>query len=183
MPEKFDLKDYVTVPERVAKFYEKHPEGRIQTTKPEVFELGGQIFLWCQATVWRAPDDPIPVVAGAWQDYPGRTPYTKWSEAMNAETSAIGRALWALGIEARKGAWDGGQGNQPTNRVPDDHQAPPPPPEDWRGKFLLACQEAKVLPAEVCMRASDGARDDIMDFADVERFALGQALRSLSIQS
>jgi len=68
------------------------------------FFVRHQTYIQVTTTVWRTPDDPSPCVGSAWELYPGRTPYTKESEAMNAETSAVGRALWAAGIEARRGA-------------------------------------------------------------------------------
>lgn len=176
MPEKFDLSDYVSVAERLEKFYAKYPEGRVQAGKPELFTVGEQAYIWCQATAWRSPDDPLPAIASAWEDWPGRTPYTKHSEMQNAETSAVGRALWMVGIEAKRG----GASREEIQRSRERADAPPAAPEDWRGKFLLACQDAKVPPSEVCLRASDGSRDDITDFADVERFALAAALKALT---
>src|SRR5205823_6134471 len=37
----------------------------------------------------------------AWEPFPGPTPFTKDSELMNAETSAWGRAIVAVGIVAK----------------------------------------------------------------------------------
>src|SRR3990167_1754651 len=50
----------------------------------------------------RPPDDPRPGVGHAFEPIPGKTPYTKDSETMNAETSAWGRAIVALGFETKK---------------------------------------------------------------------------------
>lgn len=94
----FDMKDYVTVPERVAEFYRQHPEGRICSSAPEVVTIGNATFIAVTTEVYRTPDDPRPCVGSAWEPFPGRTPYTKEAEMMNAETSAIGRALAAAGI-------------------------------------------------------------------------------------
>lgn len=94
----FDLTDYVTVPERVERFYKNHPEGRIVCSPPEVRVIGDRHFIEVTAAVYRTADDPCPCTASAWETFPGRTPYTKDSEMMNAETSAIGRAIAACGI-------------------------------------------------------------------------------------
>lgn len=94
----FDLKDYVTVPERVAEFYRQHPDGRIVSDPPTVIDLGSQTFIGVTTSVYRSPEDVLPCVATAWEPFPGRTQFTKESEMMNAETSAIGRALAAAGI-------------------------------------------------------------------------------------
>ncbi|HEY7821467.1 MAG TPA: hypothetical protein VIG24_01465, partial [Acidimicrobiia bacterium] len=54
------------------------------------------------ACAYRTPDDPAPGVGLAWEPVPGRTPYTRGSELMVAETSAWGRALAAIGIATNK---------------------------------------------------------------------------------
>lgn len=54
------------------------------------------------AALYRFPEDPLPAVGIAWEEIPGRTPYTKGSELMNAETSAWGRACIAAGIPSKK---------------------------------------------------------------------------------
>lgn len=98
----FDLGDYVTVPERVAQFYEQHPEGRIISDIPRIVEIGDRTFIEVTTRAYRSPDDPVPCQGSAWEPFPGRTPYTKDSEMMNAESSAIGRALAAAGIAVKR---------------------------------------------------------------------------------
>lgn len=56
-----------------------------------------------RAEAYRGPDDECPGVGTAWEPFPGRTPYTRHSELMNAETSAWGRALASLGYEVHNG--------------------------------------------------------------------------------
>jgi hypothetical protein len=67
-----------------------------------VIEIGERMFLEVVAHVYRSPDDRTPTVASAWEPFPGRTPYTRDSEAMNAETSAVGRALGLAGYGSTK---------------------------------------------------------------------------------
>lgn len=98
----FDLSDYVTVPERVRLFYEMYPDGRILNSVPEIRVIGDRQFIEITTSVYRSPDDPLPCVASAWEPFPGRTPYTKDSEMMNAETSATGRAIAAAGIAVNR---------------------------------------------------------------------------------
>jgi hypothetical protein len=97
-----DLSGYVDVAERLRAFFARYPDGSIQSTPPTVIELDGKRFLQVTATAYRTPTDARPAVATAWEPWPGRTPYTRDSEAMNCETSAIGRALAALGLEVRR---------------------------------------------------------------------------------
>lgn len=99
---KFDLGGYVTVAERIQKFYAANPDGRILAGVPEIVSIGDKTYLQVRASVLRSPEDRCPVVATAWEPYPGRTPYTRESEAMNAETSAVGRALALAGIEVQR---------------------------------------------------------------------------------
>lgn len=98
----FDLGDYVTVPQREALFYKEHPDGRIISSTPMIRTVGDRVFIEVTTSVFRSPDDPLPCVASAWEPFPGKTPYTKDSEMMNAETSAIGRALAAAGIAVNR---------------------------------------------------------------------------------
>ena len=59
-------------------------------------------FIRCVVTIWRSPDDAIPVIASACEIYPGKTSFTKSSESEVGYTSAIGRALAYAGIGANK---------------------------------------------------------------------------------
>jgi hypothetical protein len=102
------LDDYIDVPTRIAEFREKHPEASLQPADPakvfEIVEVGGATFIVYVAAAYRTPDDPRPGIGTAWEPVPGRTPYTRNSELMNAETSAWGRAIIAaLAADAKKG--------------------------------------------------------------------------------
>jgi hypothetical protein len=55
-----------------------------------------------KAYAYRTPDDPRPGIGHSSLTIPGATPYTRGSELENAETSAWGRALAALGFEVKK---------------------------------------------------------------------------------
>lgn len=94
------MDDYVDVAERIVKFYEKYPEGSLQTIDYRVLEVEGKTYMVYQAAAYRTPDDPRPGHGIAWEPTPGKTPYTKESELMNAETAAWGRAIVGLGIMA-----------------------------------------------------------------------------------
>jgi hypothetical protein len=93
-----DLSNYVEVSERIRRFAEKYPEGSLQG-EHEFVEVNGSPWVVYRALAYRAPDDQRPGVGTAWEPIPGRTPYTKFSELMNAETSAWGRAIAALGLD------------------------------------------------------------------------------------
>jgi hypothetical protein len=100
MTAKPDLDDYKTVPERIAEFRAKYPDGCLRPADmahPFVIREmpDGQAVVIVVAAAYRRPDDPLPGIGMASEPYPGRTPYTRNSELMNAETSAWGRAIVA----------------------------------------------------------------------------------------
>lgn len=121
----FDMSDYVDVAERIREFREKYPEGTLQA---EIIPLPDSItgFIAVKAYAYRAPDDPRPGVGLAYEPVPGKTPYTKDSELQNAETSAWGRAIIAVGVaDTKRGV---ASANEVRNRRA-DQDAPSQPPQ------------------------------------------------------
>ncbi len=99
----FDLSDYVDVAEREHQLFERYPDARIQVDLIEVRDGKGELTGWAaKATIWRNQEDPLPVCDWAVEPVPGKTPYTKDSEAMNASTSAVGRAIVLAGFPSKK---------------------------------------------------------------------------------
>lgn len=97
--EKFDLGDYVEVKDRIRVFYEFYAGGRLVTEEVRATtEPDGKPRVWVKAAAYRTADDPHPGIGWSWLELPGITPYTKGSELENAETSAWGRAIAALGV-------------------------------------------------------------------------------------
>ena len=88
-----DLKDYVDVPTRFRLALDKWPELRVVEEPAKVILIGDKTFISVTMTVYRDPSDVLPCVATCWEPFPGRTPFTSNSEAMNCSTSALGRAL------------------------------------------------------------------------------------------
>jgi len=98
----FNLGDYVDVPTRLAEALKRWPNLRIQETKPIIVVVDNQQYVEISCTVWRDETDLLPMIAYCWEPIPGRTPYTKGSEMMNASTSCLGRALGFLGMGINK---------------------------------------------------------------------------------
>ena len=94
----FNLGDYVDVPTRLAEALKRWPDLRIQETKPVIVTVDNQQYVEISCTVWNDASDLLPTVAYCWEPIPGRTPYTKGSEMMNASTSCLGRALGMKGM-------------------------------------------------------------------------------------
>jgi GGDEF domain-containing protein len=102
MAKGFSIDDYVDVAERIQNLFDKYPDASLQTIDWGVQEIGGKSFVWYRAAAYRTPDDERPGQGIAWEPFPGPTPYTKDSELMNAETSAYGRAICALGLVSNR---------------------------------------------------------------------------------
>ena len=94
---KFNLDEYVTVNERIMKFYEKYPEGRIVT---EIISWQDGVIVM-KATVYRDIND-IPAATGHAYEKEGSSFINQTSALENAESSATGRALAMLGFEIKK---------------------------------------------------------------------------------
>jgi hypothetical protein len=99
---------YVEVSERLVEFRAKYPDGCLQPADPAVpyrlETVDGVTLVVVVAAAYRTPDDRRPGIGMAWEPCPGRTPFTKFSELQNCETSAWGRALIALGAaDAKRG--------------------------------------------------------------------------------
>lgn len=103
---KVDLGDYVEVAERIAEARKLYPEGSFQPAVVDrpysMEEVGGQAYVVVVAAFYRTPEDKLPGIGMAWEQVPGKTPYTRGSEMQNAETSAWGRALVAALIADTK---------------------------------------------------------------------------------
>jgi len=93
------LKDYITVNERILKFYELYPQGRIIT---EIVSWTDGIIV-IKALVFRTSEDALPSATGHAYEKEGSTYINKTSALENCETSAVGRCLANLGLEIKRG--------------------------------------------------------------------------------
>jgi hypothetical protein len=85
----FDLSNYETVEDRLARFWSDHPAGRVQTEL--VIQDGNQVIF--KAAIYFDAADPIPRATGYAEEVRGSSPVNKTSHIENAESSALGRAL------------------------------------------------------------------------------------------
>ena len=94
--------DYIEVKDRIQMFKQEFPEGCLQGSW-EFIEAQGDTLIVYTAKAYRHHDDNRPGIGTASEPFPGKTNFTRGSELANAETSAWGRAMVALGIAAHKG--------------------------------------------------------------------------------
>lgn len=121
---KFEMNDYVDVAERIRDFREKYPEGTLQAEVVDLPEAFAASFIAVRAYAYRTPDDQRPGVGLAYEPVPGATQFTKNSELQNAETSAWGRAIVAVGAsDTKRGI---ASANEVRNRQDDAAAAPRP---------------------------------------------------------
>src|SRR5947209_10163105 len=98
---RFDLDSYITVHERIEKFYAKWPTGRILTSIVEHNAETG--FVLVRAEVYREQDDALPAATGHAYELRSAGHVQAGSYVEVGETSAVGRALALLGFEVRRG--------------------------------------------------------------------------------
>src|ERR1043165_8577241 len=98
---RFNPDEYITVHERIEKFYEKFPEGRILTSIIEHNAETG--FVLMRAEVYRNPDDALPAATGHAYELRSAGHVQAGSYVEVCETSSVGRALALLGFEVRRG--------------------------------------------------------------------------------
>ena len=92
---RFDLSNYSTVAERIDKFWEKYPDGRIHT---EIVHFeADQVVI--KAEIYTRIDDEMPTTVDYAEERPDTSPVNRVSFVENCATSAIGRALADLGGE------------------------------------------------------------------------------------
>lgn len=142
---------YIEVADRIVEFREKYPDGSLQPwdfDKPyEVVEIGGVTHIVVVAAAYRSPDDTRPGVGMAQEIFPGRTPYTKGSELMNAETSAWGRAIVAaLAADTKRGI---ASAQEVRNRQAES-AIPPSQEELLQSQIMRHCQSEKI-PRETAL--------------------------------
>jgi hypothetical protein len=176
MPAKFDMSDYVPVNERIEEFVTAHPEGSLQS---EIVELTVD-RVTVKAYAYRTPDDPRPGIGHSSLEIPGSTPYTRGSEIENAETSAWGRAIAALGFEVKRGIASSEEirNKQPGQGVGSSRRASANPvsaPAQYRRAELAALlaelhlgesvagEYAKLYGVAPGTRASDEQMDQIIE--------------------
>jgi hypothetical protein len=144
----FNLADYEPVEERLARFWNDWPQGRVHTELVGNGHAGESVVML--AEIYKDKADLHPDATGHAQETPGSNPVNKTSWIENCETSAIGRALANMGYAPK--------GHRPSReemaKAAAPRQDPPParrrePTKRWRPnpaqqKVLDTAKDAKV---------------------------------------
>ena len=173
------FQDYVTVAERIEKFYDRYPEGRLITHIIEHDAERG--FILMRAEVYRNADDALPAATGhayelKTEGYVQRTSYIEV-----CETSAIGRALAMAGFEVRRGIASreemekaARRAEPPRERKPSAPAAPPQP--------AAANSPAAPPAAQSSQPAADGQKQQILDLLEDLRPGDRRAQRRMLVE-
>ena len=166
-----DLSNYVDVATRIKLLAEKYPNYSIVCGAPKIIEIAGHYFIEVTCHLQTGSEEGRGASASAWEPFPGKTPYTRDSEMMNAETSAIGRAIGALGIGltgsmATSNEVANRQGTTTTvvnNTTVTQHGNPPSDKQLWLYKKLLK-DAGKIPPVNI---------------AEMDKFEVSRAIEAL----
>ena len=146
------MDNYVDVATRLQMAFKRWPELRIQETHREVIEMPDKTcFIRCVVTIWRSPEDLIPVIASACEVYPGKTSFTKTSESETGYTSAIGRGIAMMGIGANKSIASRDEVQAAQSRQPTGRLAPVVPMHDVEMPFPDAPVQEYATPKQLGM--------------------------------
>jgi hypothetical protein len=101
----FNLEDYETVEQRIRRFYENHPDGRIITDNVTQAADRAQNMWIVKAHIYLSTGDQandLPKSTGYAFEIDGQGMANKTSALENCETSAIGRALANMDMSGNK---------------------------------------------------------------------------------
>lgn len=173
----YNIDDYIDVAERLREFYERYPDGVLQSGEPpHVLEVGGKPFIVYHALAYRTPDDEKPAHGWAWEPVPGPTQFTRDSELMNAETAAWGRAIVALGFATKKIA----SAQEVRNRQQPVAQASPSPATDAGG---AAAPPAFTPPPPPASATTAADADGTIAAGDVDVSPCGQKYQGRTVRN
>jgi hypothetical protein len=156
------IQDYVTVAERIEKFYQRHENGRIVTHIIEHDAERG--FILMRAEIYRSIDDALPAATGHAYEFKSEGYVQRTSYIEVCETSCVGRALAMAGFEVRRGIASREEMEKATRAARADaarekeKPAPTPP-----AKQTPAAQQA----ATANQSATDEQKQDILDLLEM----------------
>ena len=153
---RFNLDNYETVEQRLAKFWEKFPNGQV-FTQIHHYDDNKVVF---RAEIYKDINDPRPVATGYAEELRDASPVNRTSHVENAETSAIGRALANYVFQSKTAPRPSREEMSKVARA----EQPAAPTQDFVTKFREACAKKGINPDEVAAKA--GVSLDALTDAD-----------------
>jgi hypothetical protein len=141
---RFNLDNYETVEQRLAKFWEKYPNGQIFTTV-HYYDENRVVF---RAELYKDITDPRPVATGHAEEVRDASPVNRTSHVENAETSAIGRALANYVFQSKTAPRPSREEMAKVARAEQPKQG-----ADLVAKFREACTAKGIDPQDVAKAA------------------------------
>jgi hypothetical protein len=174
------FQDYVTVAERIEKFYERYPEGRLITHIVEHDAERG--FILMRAEVYRNADDAGPAATGhayelKTEGYVQRTSYIEV-----CETSCVGRALAMAGFEVRRGIASREEMEKAARRSEAPRERATPPQPKPAPAPVPQSKAAPAEPAQTNALASDEQKQQILELLEDLRPGNRNAQRRMLVE-
>jgi hypothetical protein len=142
---RFNLDNYETVEQRLAKFWEEFPNGQVFTSIHH-YDENRVVF---KAEVYRDIADPRPVATGFAEEVRDASPVNRTSHVENAETSAIGRCLANWKYASKSQPRPSRQEMEKVQRMTEA----PRNDADLVTKFREACAKVNLDPQDVAKEA------------------------------
>jgi hypothetical protein len=150
----FNLNEYQTVQERIDLFWEKFPAGRFKLDI--VSESDNQVII--KASVWTDKNDKHPTTVDFAEERIGTSPVNKVSHVENCATSALGRAISALGGEFSP------KGKRPSREEMDKvARSSKATAKDWLAMTEALGNDIEGLRLLYSQAKTGGATDDTLD--------------------
>src|SRR5688572_9853315 len=150
---RFNPDEYITVHERIEKFYAKFPNGRILTSVVEHSAETG--FILIRAEVYRDPEDALPAATGHAYELRSAGHVQAGSYVEVCETSSVGRALALLGFEVRRGVASREEVIRGAKKQQAAAAAPPPATRPERPAPTQQAADTQAAPATPTTGAPD----------------------------
>ena len=157
------IQDYVTVAERIEKFYQRHENGRIVTHIVEHDAERG--FILMRAEIYRNAEDALPAATGHAYEFKSEGYVQRTSYIEVCETSSVGRALAMAGFEVRRGIASREEMEKATRAVRVEPVREKEKPAPAQSAAQAPAQPAK--PTTANQPATDDQKQDILDLLEM----------------
>lgn len=143
---RFNLDNYETVEQRLAKFWEQFPNGRI-ATEMVYYDENRVVF---KASMYKDINDTVPVSTGYAEELRDASPVNRTSHVENCETSSIGRCASNYIFQSKSAPRPS---REEMSKVVRQQAQPDRLSADMLTKFREACAKQGLDPQDVAKEA------------------------------